>query len=88
VANSPQAKKRARQNESRRLLKAGQRSALRTSIKAFLKSLEAGDSDASRNLYQKATSSIDRAVSKGLHHKHRAARLKSRLNNRLRAVSS
>jgi small subunit ribosomal protein S20 len=88
VANSPQAKKRARQNETRRLLKAGQRSALRTSIKNFLKSLEAGDSKASRTLYQLATSGIDRAVSKRLHHKHRAARLKSRLNNRLRSISS
>jgi len=88
VANSPQAKKRARQNETRRLLKAGQRSALRTSIKNFLKSLEAADSKASRTLYQLATSGIDRAVSKGLHHKHRAARLKSRLNNRLRSISS
>ena len=88
MANSPQARKRARQNEKRRVLKAGQRSTMRTSIKKFLKSLEAGDANASRSLYQQATSGIDRAVSKGLHHKHRAARLKSRLNNRLRAISS
>ncbi|MBT5031553.1 MAG: 30S ribosomal protein S20 [Proteobacteria bacterium] len=88
MANTPQARKRARQNEKRRVLKAGQRSTLRTSIKKFLKSLETGDANASRSLYQQATSNIDRAVSKGLHHKHRAARLKSRLNNRLRTISS
>ena len=88
MANSPQARKRARQNLPRRLRNASQQSTLRTSIKSFLKSLEQNDVEAARAAYRETTSSIDRAVHKGLHHKNRAARLKSRLNNRLRQLDA
>lgn len=65
-----------------------QRSALRTSIKKLLKLINDNDSEGAKSAYRDATSHIDRAASKGLHHANRAARLKKRLNNRLRALSS
>ncbi len=92
MANSPQARKRARQNVTRRNRNMSQRSALRTAIKKFLKIASGGaggdDSQAAAGAYRAATAGIDRAVSKGLHHKNRAARLKKRLNNRLRSISA
>ena len=65
-----------------------QRSALRTSIKKLLKLIEEKDVDEAKNAYRDAVSHIDRSATKGLHHSNRAARLKKRLNNRLRAIST
>ncbi len=88
MANSPQARKRARQNSNRRLHNMSQRSSLRTSIKKFLKLVAGDDCEKAADAYRRAASDIDRAAAKGLHHKNRAARLKKRLNNRLRALNS
>lgn len=88
MANTPQAKKRARQNDKRRIHNMSQRSALRTAIKKLLKLISDKNADEAKAAYQSAVSHIDRASSKGLHHANRAARLKQRLNNRLRAISS
>ena len=88
MANSPQARKRARQNVKRRNHNMSQRSALRTSIKKLLKLIDANNVEGARAAYGETTSHIDRAASKGLHHANRAARLKRRLNNRLRAIAS
>lgn len=88
MANSPQARKRARHNIKRRIRNMSQRSSLRTSIKKFLKLAVANDRPAATAAYREAASGIDRATSKNLHHKNRAARLKKRLNNRLRALDA
>ena len=86
VANSPQARKRAKQNKVRRLRNASQKSAMRTSIKKFVAAIEAGDKKVAADAFKAATSSIDSATQKGLHHANRGARLKSRLNKRLQAL--
>ena len=69
-----------------------QRSALRTAIKKFLKLAggpkKKGNREDATGAYREAAAGIDRAVSKGIHHKNRAARLKKRLNNRLRALNA
>ena len=88
MANSPQARKRARQNSNRRLHNMSQRSSLRTSIKKFLKLVAGDDREKAADAYRRAASDIDRAAAKGLHNKNRAARLKKRLNNRLRALNA
>ncbi len=88
MANSPQAKKRARQNDRRRLHNMSQRSALRTAIKKLLKLIKENNVEEAKNAFRDASSHIDRASSKGLHHANRAARLKQRLNNRVRALSA
>ncbi len=88
MANSPQARKRARRSVKCRTSNMGQRSSLRTSIKKFLKLAGQNDHPGAVGAYREATIDIDRAVSKNLHHKNRAARLKKRLNNRLRTLAA
>ena len=88
LANSPQARKRARQSIKRNLHNRGYRSAIRTSIKSLLKAISAGDQDTVKTAQQKATSAIDKGCGKGLMHKNNAARLKSRLNKRVQALAS
>lgn len=86
MANSPQARKRAKQNSVRRLRNASQKSAMRTTIKKLDAAIEAGDKAIAADAYKAAVSSIDSATQKGLHHANRGARLKSRLNKRLQAL--
>ena len=88
MANSPQARKRARQNTVRRVRNASQRSRMRTAVKNFLKAVEGQDLDTARSAYRDAASLIDKATHQKFHHKNRAARLKSRLNDRLRGLSA
>ncbi len=57
---------------------------MRTAIKRFIKALGGDDVDTARTAYRQATSLIDRSVSKHLHNRNRAARLKRRLNARLK----
>jgi len=87
VANSPQARKRAKQNSVRRLKNHSQRSAVRTAMKKLDAAIESGDQAAAKAAYQSSVSLIDKATVKGLHHKNRAARLKSRLNKRVKAMA-
>ena len=87
MANSPQAKKRARQAEKSRIRNAGQRSNLRTFIKKVIAAIRAGDKTQAQAAFKSAVPVIDSAVNKGLIHKNKAARSKSRLNDRLRALA-
>jgi small subunit ribosomal protein S20 len=86
LANSAQARKRARQSEVNRKRNASQRSMLRTHIKNVIKAIEAGDATAAQTAYSKAVPVIDKSVGKGLIHKNKAARHKSRLNQHVRAL--
>jgi len=88
VANSPQARKRAKQNTVRRLRNHSQRSAVRTAIKKLDAAIVAGDKEAAQAAYLASVSIIDKATIKGLHHKNRAARLKSRLNKRVKEIAA
>ncbi len=86
VANTAQAKKRARQNESRRKHNTSQRSALRTAIKKTLAAAEGGNYEAATSAYQSVVPIIDRAVTHGIIQKNKAARHKSRLNAKVKAL--
>jgi small subunit ribosomal protein S20 len=86
VANTAQAKKRARQAEAHRARNVTQRSALRTAIKKVLKAVETKDKAAAQSAYREACATIDRSAGKGLIHKNNAARHKSHLNARVRAL--
>lgn len=86
MANSLSARKRARQAEKHRLANASQRSRARTTIKKVLTAIEAGDKSTAEAEYKKAVPAIDRCVSKGLMHRNKAARQKSRLNRHIRAL--
>lgn len=86
MANSLSARKRARQAEKHRLNNASQRSHVRTRIRKVVAAIEAGDRSAAEAAYKEAVPAIDRAVSKGLMHRNKAARHKSRLNQHIRAL--
>ncbi len=88
MANTPQAKKRARQSEVRRKHNASQRSAMRTAIKKAIAAVEDGDHSAAQAAYQAAVPVLDRAVTHGIIHKNKAARHKSRLNNHVKALAA
>ena len=88
MANSPQARKRAKQNTVRRLRNHSQRSEVRTAIKKLDAAIDAGDKEAASAAYLASVSVIDKATVKGLHHKNRAARLKSRLNKRVKELAA
>ena len=88
MANSPQAKKRARQSEKRRAHNASQRSAVRTYIKRVLGAVEAKDAETASGALVLALPMIDKMVTKGIMHKNQAARHKSRLTKKVKALSS
>ena len=62
-------------------------SSLKTSIRRFEDSVKAGNMNDAKELYQKVVSLIDKAVAKGTLHKNTAARKKSRLSKKLKAVA-
>jgi len=86
LANSAQAKKRARQAEDSRQRNASQRSAMRTSVKALQKAIDDGNKEQATAAYQAAVPALDRMARKGIIHKNAAARSKSRLNAAVRAL--
>ena len=84
MANSAQAKKRARQSEKHRQHNASLRSMMRTHIKKVVKALDEGRKDDAQKFYTEAVPVIDGMARKGLIHKNKAARHKSRLNAHLK----
>ncbi|ACE83167.1 30S ribosomal protein S20 [Cellvibrio japonicus] len=88
MANTPQAKKRARQNEKARKHNASMRSMGRTYLKKVLSAIQTGDQAAAQAAYVSAVAVIDRIADKGLIHKNKAARHKSRLNAKLKAMAA
>jgi small subunit ribosomal protein S20 len=87
MANSAQARKRARQAEASRQHNASQRSAFRTAVKKVLKAIEAGDKTAAQSVYQESVGVIDRLADKNVFHKNKAARHKSRLSAAVKAMA-
>ncbi len=86
MANTAQARKRARQAENHRQLNASQRSNMRTSIKKVLNTIQTGDREAAKKAYDEAVPVIDKAAGKGLIHANKAARHKSRMNRHIRSL--
>ena len=87
MANSPQARKRARQAETHRVRNVAHRSTVRTSIKKVVTAIESGDQEAAANALASAQPVIDKMVGKGILHRNNAARHKSRLAARIRAMA-
>jgi small subunit ribosomal protein S20 len=87
VANTPQAKKRARQNDKARLHNASLRSMVRTYIKKVVNAIATGDAQVAKAAYDVAVPVIDRIADKGIIHKNKAARHKSRLNAQIKALA-
>ncbi len=88
MANSAQARKRARQAEKNRMHNASQRSTLRTAIKKVLNAIAAGNKADAQSAFTAAMPMIDSMARKGIIHKNKAARHKSRLNQSVRALQA
>jgi small subunit ribosomal protein S20 len=65
---------------------ASKRSHVRTQIKRVIAAIEAGDKSAAEAAYKSAVPAIDRSVGMGIMHRNKAARHKSRLNAKIRAL--
>ncbi len=88
MANSAQARKRARQALKRRAHNRTLRSRLRTHLKNTSKAIASGDLEAARTAFGQAVPVLDRMARKGIIHKNKAARHKQRLNARIRALAN
>lgn len=88
MANSPQARKRARQNEKRRKHNASLRSMVRTYLKKTYAAIETGEVEAAQAAYNAVVPVLDRIADKGIIHKNKAARHKSRLNAQIKALAA
>lgn len=87
MANTEQAKKRVRQAEKHRRHNASRRSMLRTYIKKVIAAITAKDHKAAVSSLQEAIPVIDRMASRGIIHKNKAARHKSRLMAHVKALA-
>ncbi|WP_108814014.1 30S ribosomal protein S20 [Loktanella sp. Alg231-35] len=86
MANSPQAKKRARQNEARFAVNKMRRSRIRTYLRAVEEAIASGDQKAAAEALKSAQPELMRGVTKGVMHKNTAARKMSRLTSRVKAI--
>ncbi|RLJ41208.1 SSU ribosomal protein S20P [Litoreibacter meonggei] len=86
MANSPQAKKRARQTERRTEVNKARRSRIRTFLRTVEEAITSGDSSVAKDALKSAQPELMRGVSKGVMHKNTAARKISRLTSRVKAL--
>lgn len=87
MANTKQARKRARQTTARNQHNTALRSKVRTAVRSVRKAIAGGDKKAAMDVFQKATSVIDSIADKKIVHKNTAARNKSRLAAALKAMA-
>ena len=87
MANTASARKRARQADKRRRHNATLRSMSRTAIKKVQNAVSSGDAAAAQAAFGSALPTIDKMVTKGILHKNKAARHKSRLSAKVRALT-
>jgi small subunit ribosomal protein S20 len=88
MANSPQAKKRARQNERRFAVNKARRSRIRTYLRKAEEAIESGDQTAAAAAVKEVQPELMRGVTKGVFHKNTAARKMSRLTARVKSMAS
>ncbi len=88
MANSAGSRKRARQAEKRRQHNASLRSMVRTYIKKVMTAIDAGDQSAAQEAFKVAQPILDSSVNKGIFHKNKIARTKSRLSKRIAGLAA
>lgn len=86
MANTPQSKKRARQNARRLEINKARRSRIRTHLRKVEEAIASGDKDAASAALKAAQPELMRGVTKGVYHKNTAARKMSRLSARVKAI--
>ena len=80
-------RKRARQDVKLNAANSALRSKFRTAVKGVLKAVQAGDKAKASDAFKLAQSVIDSIADKGIFHKNKAARHKSRLAAKIKALS-
>jgi len=88
MANTAQARKRARQAAKANSHNSALRSKLRTAIKAVRKAIDAGDQAAANEIFKKSSKTLDIIADKNIIHKNKAARHKSRLAAAIKGLSA
>ena len=88
MANTRQAKKRAQKSEENRKHNASFRSMARTYVKRVIAAIRTGNKEQAQQEFLTAQPVIDRVAQKGVIHKNKAARHKSRLAKRINAMSA
>ncbi|CAH0532693.1 30S ribosomal protein S20 [Vibrio stylophorae] len=86
MANIKSAKKRAIQSEKRRQHNAGRRSMMRTYIKKTIAAIATGNKETATAAFAEMQPVLDRMAAKGLVHKNKVARHKSRLAAQIKAL--
>ena len=87
MANSPQSKKRARQNDKRFAVNKARRSRIRTYLRKVEEAIASGDQGAAQTAFKAAQPELMRGVTKGVFHKNTASRKLSRLSSRIKAMA-
>jgi small subunit ribosomal protein S20 len=87
MANSPQAKKRARQNEKRAAVNKNRRSRIRTFLRKVEEAIASGDKESAVAALRAAQPELMRGVTKGIFHKNTASRKMSRLSARVKSIA-
>ena len=87
MANTASARKRERQSEVHRARNASQRSMVRTYVKKVVKAVESKDKAAAEAAYNEMVPVLDRYADRGMIHKNKAARHKSRLIAHIKAMA-
>jgi len=87
LPNIQSAIKRAKQNHKLRQHNASMRSMMRTSLKTTITTIEAGNKEQAQIAFTKTQIALDKAVSKRLIHKNKAARHKRRLSDKIKALA-
>lgn len=87
MANTPQSKKRARQNERRYAVNKARRSRIRTFLRKVEEAIASGDKDAASEALRAAQPELMRGVTKGVFHKNTVSRKMSRLSARVKAIA-
>jgi small subunit ribosomal protein S20 len=87
MANTPQAKKRARQNEARFAINKMRRSRIRTELRKVEEAIASGDKAAAEAALKIAQPELMRGVTKGVFHKNTVARKMSRLSSRVKSLA-
>ena len=88
MANSPQAKKRARQAERRTAVNKARRSRIRTYLRRVEEAIASGDQAAAAEALKSAQPELMRGVTKGILHKNTVARKMSRLSSRVKSLNA
>jgi small subunit ribosomal protein S20 len=88
MANHFSALKRARQTTKRAATNRANTSRLRSSLRAMREAITKGDKSAADQTYRETVSALDKAIQKGVLHKNTAARYKSRLSVRVKAIGA